>query len=184
MQTTAQMVAQRRFMERREFLKAAGAVFALGGVQACGAPGAGSGAGAALADGQAVLQLPKLRVGIDRITRVTVCTRPFRAQGPRTDVEKIGAKTVVHNYGHGGGGVSLSWGSGRLALDVALASPHRSAAVLGAGAVGLASARLLQDHGFDVTIYARELPPDTTSNLAGAQWAPVSLIEPKQVTPA
>ena len=43
-------------------------------------------------------------------------------------------------------------------------------AVLGCGAVGLATARVLQDRGFAVTIYARQLPPDTTSNVAGAMW--------------
>ena len=96
----------------------------------------------------------------------------------------MGEKLLIHNYGHGGGGVSLSWGSANLALTHALTSSSRGAAVLGAGAVGLASARLLQDHGFEVTIYARDLPPDTTSNLAGAQWAPVSLIAPDRVTPA
>jgi glycine/D-amino acid oxidase-like deaminating enzyme len=120
----------------------------------------------------------------ERIIRQVVGLRPFRAQGFRVEPEQLGEKLLIHNYGHGGGGVSLSWGSGRLALDYALASPHRSAAVLGAGAVGLAAARLFQDHGFEVTIYARELPPETTSNLAGAQWAPVSLIDHDRVTPA
>ena len=56
------------------------------------------------------LQLPRLRASPDRITTITVCTRPFRPQGPRLDVEQIGQKTVVHNYGHGGAGISLSWG--------------------------------------------------------------------------
>ena len=120
----------------------------------------------------------------ERIIRQVVGLRPFRAPGFRVEPEQLGEKLLIHNYGHGGGGVSLSWGSGRLALDYALASPHRSAAVLGAGAVGLAAARLLQDHGFEVTIYARDLPPETTSNLAGAQWAPVSLIDHDRVTPA
>jgi glycine/D-amino acid oxidase-like deaminating enzyme len=68
-------------------------------------------------------------------------------------------------------------------VQYALATPHRRAAVLGCGALGLASARLLQDRGFEVAIYARDLPPDTTSNVAGAQWAPTSLIEPEKVTP-
>src|ERR1035438_2302610 len=45
--------------------------------------------------------LPKLmpiRAEVDRIFRVTVCLRPFRAAGPRLDVERVGDKTVVHNY--------------------------------------------------------------------------------------
>jgi 2-polyprenyl-6-methoxyphenol hydroxylase-like FAD-dependent oxidoreductase len=36
---------------------------------------------------------------------------------------------------------------------------------LGCGDIGLATARLLQQHGWTVTIYARDLSPNTTSNL-------------------
>lgn len=78
--------------------------------------------------------------------------------------------------------MSLSWGTAHLALQHALATPYRDVAVLGCGAVGLATARLLQDHGFTVTIYARELPPNTTSNIAGASWAPVTVVDPARRT--
>jgi D-amino-acid oxidase len=128
--------------------------------------------------------LARVEVSPARVIRQVAGLRPFRASGFRVEPEPLGEKLLIHNYGHGGGGVSLSWGSANLALTHALTSSERRAAVLGAGAVGLASARLLQDHGFEVTIYARDLPPDTTSNLAGAQWAPVSLIAPDRVTPA
>jgi glycine/D-amino acid oxidase-like deaminating enzyme len=47
-----------------------------------------------------------------------------------------------------------------------------AAAVLGCGGVGGATARLLQRRGWRVRIYARDLPPETTSNIAGAQWLP------------
>ena len=57
---------------------------------------------------------------VDRISRVTVCLRPFRAAGPRMDVERVGDKTVIHNYGHGGSGWSLSWGAAQVALGSAL----------------------------------------------------------------
>jgi glycine/D-amino acid oxidase-like deaminating enzyme len=102
---------------RRHFLKGAGAVVALGAVDAC----------RFLPDpnGQPRLRLAPLRVSVDRITQITVCTRPFRAQGPRLDVEKLGTKTVVHNYGHGGSGWSLSWGSGAIAAAAnRTADPH------------------------------------------------------------
>jgi D-amino-acid oxidase len=33
----------------------------------------------------------------------------------------------------------------------------------------LATAGLLQERGYAVTIYAKDLPPNTTSNMAGAQ---------------
>ena len=42
---------------------------------------------------------------------------PFRAQGPRIEAEQIGDTLVVHNYGHGGSGWSLSWGSANLAMQ-------------------------------------------------------------------
>jgi glycine/D-amino acid oxidase-like deaminating enzyme len=34
-----------------------------------------------------------------------------------------------------------------------------------------------------VTIYARDLPPETTSNIAGGQWAPFSVADPDRRTP-
>src|SRR6185503_12889605 len=53
-----------------------------------------------------------LRAAMDRVFDITVCLRPFRAQGPRIEAETVGDALVVHNYGHGGSGWSLSWGSG------------------------------------------------------------------------
>jgi D-amino-acid oxidase len=35
--------------------------------------------------------------------------RPGRPE-PRLETERCSAGTIVHNYGHGGGGVTLSWG--------------------------------------------------------------------------
>ena len=113
----------------------------------------------------APLQLARLRASPDRITDITVCTRPFRAQGPRLDVEQIGQKTVVHNYGHGGSGWSLSWGSSAIAAQKAMAAGKRDIAVVGCGALGLTSALLLQRAGARVTIYAKDLPPNVRSSL-------------------
>jgi glycine/D-amino acid oxidase-like deaminating enzyme len=92
-------------------------------------------------------------------------------------VEKLGDKTIVHNYGHGGGGITLSWGTSEIAVEEALKTGEKRFAVLGCGAVGLAAARLLQQRGREVTIYARELPPHTTSNIAGGQWSPTSVMD-------
>src|SRR5215510_7894353 len=55
--------------------------------------------------------LAPLRASTDRIFDITVCLRPFRAAGPRLETERIRDTLVVHNYGHGGSGWSLSWGS-------------------------------------------------------------------------
>jgi D-amino-acid oxidase len=122
------------------------------------------------------LKLESLHASPDRITAITVCTRPFRAQGPRLDVEKIAGKTIVHNYGHGGSGWSLSWGSSAIAVDKAMASGERQIAVIGCGAMGLTSALLLQRSGARVTIYARDLPPNVRSSLATGLWTPDSRI--------
>jgi len=124
----------------------------------------------------APVQLPPMRVSLNRITRITVCTRPFRAAGPRLDVEQIGEQTVVHNYGHGGSGWSLSWGSSTIAVRNALTTGTREIAVIGCGALGLTSAILAQRAGLRVTIYAKDRPPDVRSSLATGLWTPDSRI--------
>src|SRR5262249_49277823 len=102
---------------------------------------------------QDAVSLPKVQVFPDRIIRMVAGLRPYRSCGFLVRADHIGGKVIVHNYGHGGCGVTLSWGTGQLAVDLALKTPFRRAAVLGCGAVGLATARLLEDHGFQVTIY-------------------------------
>jgi D-amino-acid oxidase len=129
-------------------------------------------------------RLARVLVSPERVIRQVAGLRPFRRLGFNVSIERLGDKPIIHNYGHGGGGISLSWGTAHLALQYALATAHRDVAVLGCGAVGLATARLLQDHGFTVTIYARDLPPNTTSNIAGASWAPVTVVDPDRRTPA
>lgn len=123
-------------------------------------------------------------VARERVIRRDVGIRPFRRSGFHVGAELLGDKLLVHNYGHGGAGVTLSWGTAQLALEkVGESGRIGPVAVLGCGAVGLATARLLQDRGFDVTIYARELPPETTSNLAGASWYPSLVIDASLRTP-
>lgn len=122
------------------------------------------------------LRLTPILAQTDRITRITVCTRPFRPQGPRLDAEVVGSKTVVHNYGHGGSGWSLSWGSSAIAVSKAMSTGERNVGVIGCGALGLTSALLLQRAGATVTIYAKELPPNVRSSLASGLWTPDSRI--------
>jgi glycine/D-amino acid oxidase-like deaminating enzyme len=81
--------------------------------------------------------------------------------------------------------VTLSWGTANLAVEQVAASGRRGpVAVLGCGVVGLATARLLQAHGFHVAIYTRDLPPETTSNVAGALWYPHLVVDDARRTPA
>jgi D-amino-acid oxidase len=127
----------------------------------------------------------RVKVSSDRVIRTVVGLRPFRPSGFMVKAEKLDAKTVVHNYGHGGGGMTLSWGTSHLAVEQAQAAAGdvRRCAVLGCGGVGLATARLLQRRGFDVTIYTKDLPPNTTSNISGAQWSPATVYDTDHLTP-
>jgi D-amino-acid oxidase len=148
---------------------------------ACSTLGTGTARTQALPRGR---RLAPVMVSPDRVIRHVVGLRPFRRSGFNVSVQQLDNKPVIHNYGHGGSGITLSWGTAHLALQHALATPHRDVAVIGCGAVGLATARLLQDHGFSVTIYARDLPPNTTSNIAGASWAPTGVADAEHRTPA
>ena len=124
-----------------------------------------------------------VNVSSDRAIRTVVGLRPYRPSGFRINSEQLNNKTVIHNYGHGGAGVTLSWGSATLAVEEAIKTKATHVAVIGSGVIGLSTARLLQQKGFLVTIYARDLPPDTTSNVAGAIWFPVSVHDQNEVTP-
>jgi glycine/D-amino acid oxidase-like deaminating enzyme len=122
------------------------------------------------------VDIAPIRATPDRITGVYVCTRPFRAAGPRIEIEKLDDTTIVHNYGHGGSGWSLSWGSGAIAVDLVRQAGARDIGVIGCGALGLTSAILAQRAGFNVRIYAKELPPDVYSMRASGLWTPDSRI--------
>jgi glycine/D-amino acid oxidase-like deaminating enzyme len=120
--------------------------------------------------------LVPMQVRADRIIDITVCTRPFRAAGPRIEAQRLGHQLVVHNYGHGGSGWSLSWGSAKLAVDLALTSGEKQIAVIGCGAIGLTTARVAQRAGLRVRIYCSDMPPDVRSSKATGVWSPDSRI--------
>jgi D-amino-acid oxidase len=157
-------------MNRRSLLKFGG-LAALGlGVDAC----ASTSAKPQHAPGRPMVRLAPVNISWDRIIRTTIGLRPHRPSGFMLRAEQLDGKTLIHNFGHGGSGMSLSWGTASMATDLAMAHTERKAAVLGSGVVGLTSARELQRHGFSVTIYAMAVPPDTTSNMSLAGWTPTS----------
>jgi glycine/D-amino acid oxidase-like deaminating enzyme len=122
------------------------------------------------------IALAPIRASASRLFDITVCLRPFRAQGPRLDAETVGHKLVVHNYGHGGSGWSLSWGSAHVVVTKAMQSSPKEIAVIGCGALGLTAAITAQQAGASVTIYARDMLPDTRSARATGSWTPDSRI--------
>jgi glycine/D-amino acid oxidase-like deaminating enzyme len=128
---------------------------------------------------------PLARVDVDpaRVIRTVAGLRPYRPSGFVVRAEAFGDKRLVHNYGHGGGGITLSWGSSKLATELGLPGHSGAVAVLGSGIMGLSTARLAQDAGFPVTIYAAALPPDTTSNIAGGQFHPFAVFRERFATP-
>jgi D-amino-acid oxidase len=124
-----------------------------------------------------------VKISRDRIIRTVVGLRPYRSEGFVLGSSRLGEKTIIHNYGHGGAGVTLSWGVATLAVEHARDTDHEKCAVIGCGVIGLSTARLLQRRGKAVTIYASELPPETTSNVAGALWYPTSLYDSQKASP-
>ena len=168
-------------MNRRAFLQQSGAWAGLGmaGLAAgCDGGRSNPAANGALPFYDAVGPIVPIRAHPDRIFRTTVCLRPFRAAGPRMDVEHVGNRVVVHNYGHGGSGWSLAWGAADVAVSKARAAAlnSRDVAVVGCGALGLTAAIIAQRAGLRVTIYAKERPPDVRSARATGVWSPDSRI--------
>ena len=127
--------------------------------------------------------LPRVIVDESRVIRTVAGLRPYRRSGFVVRAEPLGDKRLVHNYGHGGAGITLSWGSSRLATELGLPGHSGPVAVLGSGVMGLSTARLVQEAGFPVTIYAAALPPDTTSNIAGGQFHPFGFFRADAATP-
>ena len=120
--------------------------------------------------------LKPLDLAAENLTNITVCIRPFRPAGPRLEAVGVNGKTIIHNYGHGGSGWSLAWGYAEAARDLANGSRPQSAAVLGAGAIGLTTAIALAETGVKVTVFARELPSESRSARATGVWSPSSRI--------
>src|SRR5881227_635229 len=121
-------------MHRRDALKSLGSFAAVALLDGCARrlPRVGS------ANPRELLRLARVDVRPELEIRTVVGLRPFRPSGFVVRGEKIGDKVVVHNYGHGGGGMTLSWGTAYLAVEKAAETGQTDFAVLGCGGVGLA----------------------------------------------
>ena len=60
-----------------------------------------------------------LGIAPPQILAERVGLRPFRPSGVRLETDRLGGRAVIHNYGHGGAGFTLSWGCAREVLDIA-----------------------------------------------------------------
>lgn len=61
-----------------------------------------------------------LNIKKPHVLRERVGLRPFRRSGVRLEREKLrNGRRVIHNYGHGGSGFTLSWGCAHAAIELA-----------------------------------------------------------------
>src|SRR5947209_16172232 len=98
-------------MQRRDFLKSGGTA-AIGVAIAGCMPRIAPSSVHAATPRRAPVHLVPVDASWERVIRTTVGLRPHRDAGFVVRAERIDEKMVIHNYGHGGAGMSLSWGTG------------------------------------------------------------------------
>jgi D-amino-acid oxidase len=75
-----------------------------------------------LAECSRVLNIDQPKVLAERVG-----LRPFRRSGVRLESARLGdGRSVIHNYGHGGSGFTLSWGCAHEVFELARNLPDRS----------------------------------------------------------
>lgn len=122
--------------------------------------------------------------------KTLVGVRPFRKGGIRLQKQIIGNRTVIHNYGHGGAGVSLAPATAEEAAILAekcskdVEGKDRCVTVLGCGIIGLMTGLECVKRGFKVRIIADRIPQIVdnmgqkerlrmcTSEVAPGYWLP------------
>ena len=113
---------------------------------------------------------PFTRPGIACCGRPSACARTARrvsSCGPKSSTTRPDPQLRTRRRRH-----VARWGMRHARGGVRAADQARRAAVIGCGSPGLTAARQLQRRGFDVTIYAMTVPPDTTSNMSLAGFTP------------
>lgn len=68
-------------------------------------------------DREEIVRLPAPEIAEKELVGFNTGIRPYRKGGIRLDITGVGMKSIFHNYGHGGGGVSLCFGSCKQSLE-------------------------------------------------------------------
>lgn len=129
--------------------------------------------------GVETIKLKTPHLSEDLIIGTNVGIRPYRKNGVRIELQSIQDKQIIHNYGYGGSGLTLSFGGAKEVLDILsqLNSSSKTVAILGAGVAGLTTAYDLLEKGYEVHVYSDAWSPHLTSNVAAGIWTPLSLSE-------
>jgi D-amino-acid oxidase len=124
--------------------------------------------------------------------RFVAGVRPHRTGGVRLSRHEIntakGTKFLIHNYGHGAAGITLSWGCASVVRDhvetvvkqMRGTRTRPSVAILGCGVIGLTVAVELRRKwpALPITIYAKTLDvAKTTSFIAAGHFAPSQICD-------
>src|SRR5690242_14731092 len=96
------------FLDRRRFVTASSATLLSG----CATVGTRHVAGCT--------PLAPVVVDESRVIRTVGGLRPYRRSGFVVRGDFVGEKRLVHNYGHGGSGITMSWGTSKLAIEIGL----------------------------------------------------------------
>ena len=108
----------------------------------------------------------------NNIYKKIICNRPLRNGGFHLYIENKKNQIIIHNYGHGGSGITLAPGSVEYIYDKLLQNysinKKEKIVIIGAGIIGLYTAYKLLLNGFyNLEIMADSLN-NTTSNNAGS----------------